>query len=239
MPLRLRLYSPIFYLTLTLLSWSCSQPKGNQRLGESCQSPSDCSSSLCADIDGIRQCTQSCSDDALCPDGYACFSGYCIIDQTPLDQNQMSNPIDPAPQSECLSIFDCMSECQEDQDCVSDCFLNGTAVGQQTLIQLEDCVAIMCLTLDDTCFDQYCVSEYTGCLTDQITPTADCFSNYVCQLDCEEQPCFDACLSESTESTLNDLEALNLCLDEEAGECADASCVISACRTEYQTCYRP
>jgi hypothetical protein len=132
-----------------------------------------------------------------------------------------------------------MSECEEDQECLSDCFLNGASIGQQTLVQLEDCVAIMCLTLDDTCFDQYCAVEYEGCITDQVSPNAECFSSYVCQLDCEDQSCFDECLVDRVESTLDDLEDLNLCLDEQTQECTDASCVISACRSEYQTCYRP
>ena len=69
----------VFILSLFLLGLSCSQPKGTSLLGESCNTPNDCVSSLCAEVDGIRQCTQACSTEATCPDGYACFSGYCII----------------------------------------------------------------------------------------------------------------------------------------------------------------
>ena len=225
----------IFALSLCLFGLGCSQPKGTNLLGESCNTPNECVSSLCAEIDGIRQCTQACSMESRCPDGYDCFSGYCIIETT----TETNPPSTPQPQSECLSIYDCMSECETDQECLSDCFLNGAPIGQQTLIQLEDCVAIMCLTLDDTCFDQYCEPEYTGCISDQISPIADCFSTYICQSDCEEESCFNACVAESNENTLDDLSLLNMCVDEQSDECSDASCVISTCRTEFQTCFRP
>ena len=228
-----------FYLLVLslLVSLGCTPSRGNNQLGDPCNAPNDCVSSLCAQVDGVKQCTQSCSVDQGCPDEYLCFSGYCIVDQTPITSDPQSQS--PQSQSECVSIFDCMSMCEEDEECVIDCFLNGTSIGQQTLIQLEDCVSIMCLTLDETCFNQYCSAEYNGCLTDQIVPSAECFSMYTCQLECEDESCENACFLDTRDEYIDDLDSLNLCLDDQASECTEFSCAVNACRSEYQTCYRP
>ena len=77
----------VFLLSICLFGLGCSQPKGTSRLGESCNTPNDCISSLCAEVDGVRQCTQACSNNSICPDEYSCFSGYCIIQNTNCDLN--------------------------------------------------------------------------------------------------------------------------------------------------------
>lgn len=93
-------------------------PKGNGQLGDSCKSPADCSSFDCIGIGaGQGICTQNCSADTQCPNGFKCSFGYCITPGT--------KPYGESCQTllECQSGFChpfakyCTTNCKKDTDC--------------------------------------------------------------------------------------------------------------------------
>jgi hypothetical protein len=54
-------------------------PKGDQGLGEPCESPADCESFECIGIgDGEGVCTQTCTNDSQCPGTMSCMGEKCV-----------------------------------------------------------------------------------------------------------------------------------------------------------------
>ena len=48
---------------------------GKKQLGESgCTGPNDCVTGLCAQVNGVARCTQSCSVNTQCPSGFECWN---------------------------------------------------------------------------------------------------------------------------------------------------------------------
>ena len=74
----------LIYGAFALGQWACVPGGGggggaNGAVGEACDGPGDCASSLCIEVGGPAFCSQECSVDADCPDParFRCLQSFC------------------------------------------------------------------------------------------------------------------------------------------------------------------
>jgi V8-like Glu-specific endopeptidase len=51
---------------------------GAHQLGEPCGADTDCTGGICTNDNGRRYCSQACTDDTMCGDGYHCRTDHCV-----------------------------------------------------------------------------------------------------------------------------------------------------------------
>jgi hypothetical protein len=139
-------------------------------LGEPCGADADCTSGMCRESAGVRECVAPCASDGTCTEEFVCEAGACVRDR---DQGIGGHCVDNADCGDgiCAAFGDrrwCTAQCTDASTCpvnfvcapaggVSVCAPNGWLIGEECT-RNEDCVSMVCDHGTGTC-TQFCDFE--------------------------------------------------------------------------------
>jgi hypothetical protein len=221
--------------------FSCKAGHCKPDSGATCGVPDDCASGLCLTFQSGTFCTNPCSTDAGCPDGWECSPWLSAT--TP---HLCAPPSTMVAHEHCADVANCATNCPPNTPaCISSCFFMGSDDAKTQYSDLFVCAELNCLEscpgeqddclgqcLLDTCFQSFAIC-FPGTLT--------CQESLTCMIDCDgAQSCVSSCYEAAFPVSKKQLSELFSCVDKLCPEGSTGGCLTAAiegpCLADYDAC---